>query len=52
MEMIAVDGQFTWQSYSEEPASSSDGGTFTENALLEQVNATKDSSDYLWYMTE
>lgn len=51
-EMTPVDGEFTWQSYIEEPASSSEDDSFTEYALWEQVNVTWDSSDYLWYMTD
>ncbi|XP_028774228.1 beta-galactosidase-like [Neltuma alba] len=52
MEMTPVDGQFTWQSYNEEPASSSEDDSFTEYALWEQLNVTWDSSDYLWYTTD
>ncbi|KAK4257779.1 hypothetical protein QN277_007322 [Acacia crassicarpa] len=52
MEMTPVDGKFTWQSYNEEPSSSSEDDTLTEYALWEQLNVTRDSSDYLWYMTD
>lgn len=42
---------FSWQSYIEESASSSDDKTFTTDGLWEQLNVTRDASDYLWYMT-
>ncbi|CAI0461499.1 unnamed protein product [Linum tenue] len=28
-----------------------DGSTFTASGLLEQINVTRDASDYLWYIT-
>ncbi|MCH90421.1 beta-galactosidase, partial [Trifolium medium] len=43
---------FAWQSYNEQPAASGGSDSFTANSLLEQVNVTRDSSDYLWYMTD
>ncbi|XP_031252419.1 beta-galactosidase-like [Pistacia vera] len=43
--------KFSWQSYIEESASSSDDKTFTTDGLWEQLNVTRDASDYLWYMT-
>lgn len=27
------------------------GGTFSTNALVEQIASTKDTTDYMWYMT-
>ncbi|XP_027363204.1 beta-galactosidase-like [Abrus precatorius] len=50
--MTQVHSAFTWQSYNEEPASSSEGDSITADALWEQVNVTRDSTDYLWYMTD
>jgi len=50
--MTPVNSAFAWQSYNEEPASSSQNDPFAAEALWEQVNVTRDSSDYLWYMTE
>ena len=47
-----VNSAFAWQSYNEEPASSSQADSIAAYALWEQVNVTRDSSDYLWYMTE
>lgn len=50
--MTPVNSAFAWQSYNEEPASSSQDDSIAAQALFEQVNVTRDSSDYLWYMTE
>lgn len=52
MKMIAVNSGFSWQSYNEEPASSSVDDQITAYSLWEQINVTRDSTDYLWYMTE
>ncbi|KAI4335303.1 hypothetical protein L6164_013963 [Bauhinia variegata] len=49
--MTPISG-FSWQSYNEEPASASGDDSITAFALWEQVNVTRDSSDYLWYMTD
>lgn len=35
----------------EEPIGIRGGNTITAHNLLEQINTTKDSSDYLWYTT-
>ncbi|KAK4265543.1 hypothetical protein QN277_026580 [Acacia crassicarpa] len=43
---------FSWQSYNEIPGSPGAGKTFSKFGLVEQVNTTWDSTDYLWYMTE
>lgn len=43
---------FDWQSYTEDPAFSSEDDSVTAEALWEQINVTRDSSDYLWYLTE
>ncbi|XP_019193365.1 PREDICTED: beta-galactosidase-like [Ipomoea nil] len=51
MTMTSVDQGFSWQSYNEETPSYDDK-TFTVVGLLEQVNTTRDASDYLWYMTD
>ncbi|XP_047339184.1 beta-galactosidase-like isoform X2 [Impatiens glandulifera] len=48
--MIPVSsGSFPWQSYIEQTVSADDSDTFTNAGLLEQVDITRDSSDYLWY---
>lgn len=52
MKMTAVNSAFDWQSYNEEPASSNEDDSLTAYALWEQINVTRDSTDYLWYMTE
>ncbi|CAN4098506.1 unnamed protein product [Withania somnifera] len=51
MKMTPADREFSWQSYNDEPASYKDN-TFTVVGLLEQINTTRDVSDYLWYMTD
>jgi hypothetical protein len=51
MTPVPMHGGLSWQTYNEEPSSSGDN-TFTMVGLLEQINTTKDVSDYLWYMTE
>lgn len=53
MKMVPVPlhGGFSWQAYSEETDSEGDN-TFTMVGLLEQINTTRDVTDYLWYMTE
>ncbi|XP_057978440.1 beta-galactosidase 1 [Malania oleifera] len=51
MKMSPVVGGFSWQSYNEETASYDDS-TFTTVGLLEQINVTRDVSDYLWYTTD
>lgn len=43
---------FAWESSNEEPSSSGQNDPITTTALWEQLNVTRDSSDYLWYMTE
>ncbi|KAL9229169.1 hypothetical protein vseg_004665 [Gypsophila vaccaria] len=41
----------SWQMYDEDISSLEDSPSMTVNGLLEQVNVTRDRSDYLWYMT-
>nr|GMC96192.1 beta-galactosidase-like [Ipomoea batatas] len=46
--MIPVGSGFSWQSYTEEIASSDDGDTVAAaDGMWEQINVTRDSSDYL-----
>lgn len=45
-------GSFSWQSYNEEAPSSDGSDTLTMPGLYEQLNVTRDASDYLWYLTE
>jgi hypothetical protein len=51
MEMLPTNGIFSWESYDEDISSLDDSSTFTTAGLLEQINVTRDASDYLWYMT-
>ncbi|KAI3790070.1 hypothetical protein L2E82_02883 [Cichorium intybus] len=45
-------GTFSWQSYNEEAPSSDGSDTLAMAGLYEQLNVTRDASDYLWYLTE
>ncbi|XP_059455909.1 beta-galactosidase 1 [Corylus avellana] len=51
MPRVPVHGGFSWQAYNEETASY-DERSFTTVGLLEQINTTRDASDYLWYSTD
>ncbi|XP_044484003.1 beta-galactosidase 1-like [Mangifera indica] len=51
MTPVPMHGGFYWQSFNEEPASYDDS-SFTVTGLLEQINTTRDLSDYLWYTTD
>lgn len=51
MKFTPVYQNFFWQSYNEQTASTDDSA-FTMVGLLEQINTTRDASDYLWYMTD
>ncbi|RDX76506.1 Beta-galactosidase 3 [Mucuna pruriens] len=44
---------FSWESFDEDISSLDDGSsvTITTTGLLEQINVTRDTSDYLWYIT-
>ncbi|XP_031486337.1 beta-galactosidase 1-like [Nymphaea colorata] len=50
-QMVPVSNLGSWASYDESVASYSDD-PFTVVGLLEQINVTRDVSDYLWYMTD
>ncbi|RZC49655.1 hypothetical protein C5167_018083 [Papaver somniferum] len=45
---------FSWQSYNEEIASYeyNDNSATITRELMEQINVTRDNSDYLWYSTD
>ncbi|GAB4853797.1 Beta-galactosidase 1 [Ancistrocladus abbreviatus] len=43
---------FSWQSYVDETPTADDDSSFSANGLYEQLNVTRDMSDYLWYMTD
>lgn len=51
MTPVPLHGGFLWQAYNEETTAFEDS-SFMMVGLLEQINATRDVSDYLWYMTE
>ncbi|EPS62826.1 beta-galactosidase, partial [Genlisea aurea] len=51
MKMSNVGGGFDWKSYYEETAFHH-GNLFTATGLVEQINTTRDNTDYLWYSTE
>ncbi|XP_020248092.1 beta-galactosidase 5-like isoform X2 [Asparagus officinalis] len=40
-----------WERYDEEVASLAETSMITTNGLLEQINVTRDTTDYLWYIT-
>lgn len=50
--MVPAGGGLSWQSYNEETPSADGSDTLAMSGLWEQVNVTRDSSDYLWYLTE
>ncbi|KAL6224175.1 hypothetical protein ACLB2K_003031 [Fragaria x ananassa] len=52
VDMTPVNTSLSWQSYIEDAASSADDSTFTMDGLYEQINITRDTTDYLWYMTD
>ncbi|CAL0332422.1 unnamed protein product [Lupinus luteus] len=51
MTRVPIHGGLSWEAFNEETASTDDS-TFTMTGLLEQLNTTRDSSDYLWYSTD
>ncbi|KAJ8762126.1 hypothetical protein K2173_007276 [Erythroxylum novogranatense] len=44
-------GLRSWETYNEDISSLHDSSRITADGLLEQINVTRDNSDYLWYMT-
>ena len=52
MKMIPVGGAFPWQSYIEEVPTANDSNAVAMVGLYEQINVTRDSTDYLWYLTK
>ena len=54
MQMLPTNTRmFSWESFDEDISSLDDGSsiTTTTSGLLEQINVTRDTSDYLWYIT-
>ncbi|CAN6680858.1 unnamed protein product [Malus baccata var. baccata] len=52
VQMTPVHSGFPWQSFIEETTSSDETDTTTLDGLYEQINITRDTTDYLWYMTD
>ncbi|KAL8200416.1 hypothetical protein R6Q57_011755 [Mikania cordata] len=42
---------FSWEIFTEDLTVSDESSTFTATGLLEQINVTRDTTDYLWYTT-
>ncbi|KAG5062218.1 hypothetical protein JHK85_003401 [Glycine max] len=52
MQMLPTNTQlFSWESFDEDIYSVDESSAITAPGLLEQINVTKDASDYLWYIT-
>lgn len=52
MQMLPTNVEtLSWESYDEDLTSLDDSSTITAPGLLEQINVTRDSTDYLWYIT-
>ncbi|KAI7980900.1 hypothetical protein LOK49_Contig94G00005, partial [Camellia lanceoleosa] len=49
--MTPASGGFSWQSSTEQTVSADDSDTIAKAGLLEQISVTRDTSDYLWYLT-
>ncbi|XP_060209913.1 beta-galactosidase-like [Lycium barbarum] len=52
IKMTPTGGGLSWQSYNEETPTADNSDKLAANGLWEQKNVTRDSSDYLWYMTD
>ncbi|GFP95157.1 beta-galactosidase 3 [Phtheirospermum japonicum] len=52
IQMLAANPQlWSWETYNEDTTSVEDSSAFAAIGLLEQINVTRDTSDYLWYTT-
>ncbi|KAG7969843.1 hypothetical protein I3843_07G053100 [Carya illinoinensis] len=52
LEMLPTNVEMlSWESYDEDISSLDESSTITAHGLLEQINVTRDASDYLWYIT-
>ncbi|KAG6509666.1 hypothetical protein ZIOFF_027666 [Zingiber officinale] len=52
MQMHPTNAQsLVWETYDDEVASQGENSLITSTGLLEQINVTRDTSDYLWYIT-
>ena len=53
MTMLPTNAEmFSWQMYTEDLTTSDQDSGFSTYGLLDQVNVTRDASDYLWYTTK
>ncbi|KAL7258171.1 hypothetical protein ACSBR1_004316 [Camellia fascicularis] len=52
IKMVPVISGAFWESYIEETVSADDSDTVAMDGLWEQINVTRDASDYLWYLTD
>ncbi|XP_051144440.1 beta-galactosidase 3 [Andrographis paniculata] len=53
MEMLPSNSEiFSWDTFNEDLSSLDESSTFSTIGLLEQINVTRDASDYLWYTTD
>lgn len=52
MKMTPVLKALTWQTFKDETPYFDGRNTLSSQGLWEQLNVTRDWSDYLWYMTE
>ncbi|XP_043709682.1 beta-galactosidase 3-like [Telopea speciosissima] len=52
MQMLSTNAELlSWETYDEDVSSLNDNSVMTAVGLLEQINVTRDTSDYLWYIT-
>ncbi|KAL1293149.1 hypothetical protein HN51_053772 [Arachis hypogaea] len=51
MTRVPIHGGLSWKAFNDE-TTSTDDSSFTVTGLLEQLNVTRDLSDYLWYSTD
>lgn len=52
IQMLPTDSElFKWETYDEDLSTLAESSRMTAAGLLEQVNVTRDTSDYLWYIT-
>ncbi|KAH1244297.1 Beta-galactosidase 3 [Glycine max] len=51
VKMLPVKKKFSWESYNEDLSSLAENSRITAPGLLEQLDVTRDTSDYLWYIT-
>ncbi|CAL5329038.1 unnamed protein product [Camellia sinensis] len=52
MQMLPTNAELlSWETFSEDISSADEDSKITVVGLLEQLNVTRDTSDYLWYLT-